>query len=120
MVATPRCGPCPKLAQAESETAEHVQFDLLPKGCHAPDVVDWLQGLAARKKVNSISTHVVSSRSKLGLADAANSILRERRGRDVYVMGAANVGKSAFIRCALSVRSVLRGHMAILAMMSLV
>ena len=97
-----------------------MQFDLLPKGCHAPDVVDWLQGLAARKKVNSISTHVVSSRSKLGLADAANSILRERRGRDVYVMGAANVGKSAFIRCALSVGSVLRGHMAILAMMSLV
>jgi nitric-oxide synthase len=26
------------------------------------------------------------------------AIRRERRGRDVYVMGAANVGKSAFIR----------------------
>ena len=75
-----------------------MQFDLLPKGCKVPDMVDWLQGLAVRKKVNSISTHVVSSRSKLGLAEAAKAILVERRGRDVYCMGAANVGKSAFIR----------------------
>lgn len=29
---------------------------------------------------------------------AVAAIRRERRGRDVYVMGAANVGKSAFIR----------------------
>ncbi len=32
------------------------------------------------------------------MSRAASSIRRERRGRDVYVIGAANVGKSAFIR----------------------
>ena len=28
------------------------------------------------------------------------TIRKERGGRDVYVLGAANVGKSAFVRCA--------------------
>ncbi len=47
----------------------------------------------------------VSSKSGAGVPAAVAAIRRERRGRDVYVMGAANVGKSAFIRalvrCAL-------------------
>jgi nitric-oxide synthase len=30
-------------------------------------------------------------------------ICRERKGRDVYVIGAANVGKSAFVRAMLKV-----------------
>ena len=30
----------------------------------------------------------------------AKAVRIERRGRDVYIMGAANVGKSAFVRCA--------------------
>ena len=35
-----------------------------------------------------------------GVAEAVATIRKERRGRDVYVLGAANVGKSAFVRCA--------------------
>ena len=38
----------------------------------------------------------------MGAAVAA--VRRERRGRDVFVMGAANVGKSAFIRALMKVR----------------
>lgn len=30
-----------------------------------------------------------------------SKICRERKGRDVYVVGAANVGKSAFVRAML-------------------
>ncbi len=40
----------------------------------------------------------VSSRTGEGVSGAVADIKRERRGRDVYVIGAANVGKSAFIR----------------------
>ena len=40
----------------------------------------------------------VSSKTGAGVPTAVAAIRRERRGRDVYVMGAANVGKSAFIR----------------------
>ena len=34
-----------------------------------------------------------------GIAEVVKAIRIERKGRDVYVMGAANVGKSAFVRC---------------------
>lgn len=40
----------------------------------------------------------VSARTGAGVPEAVAAIRRERRGRDVYVIGAANVGKSAFIR----------------------
>ncbi len=36
-----------------------------------------------------------------GIAEAVATIRKERRGRDVYVLGAANVGKSAFVRFSL-------------------
>lgn len=35
-----------------------------------------------------------------GIAEAAKAVRVERRGRDVYIIGAANVGKSAFVRWA--------------------
>lgn len=44
----------------------------------------------------------ISSLSGAGLPSLAANILRERQGRDVYVLGAANVGKSAFINALLS------------------
>lgn len=34
--------------------------------------------------------------------NACRSILSQRQGRDVYIVGAANVGKSAFVRRVLS------------------
>lgn len=33
-----------------------------------------------------------------GVAEIVKAARIERKGRDVYVMGAANVGKSAFVR----------------------
>ena len=35
------------------------------------------------------------------MRDAVLQMMRERKGRDVYVLGAANVGKSTFIRAAM-------------------
>lgn len=40
-----------------------------------------------------------------GVSAVTGKICRERKGRDVYVIGAANVGKSAFVRAMLKVRS---------------
>ena len=34
-----------------------------------------------------------------GIAEVVKLVRIERRGRDVYIIGAANVGKSAFVRC---------------------
>ena len=72
--------------------------DLLPEGTDLGAVAEWLREEAASRRLTLAQTHLVSSRSGQGLARAAGGIRRERRGRDVYVIGPANVGKSAFIR----------------------
>jgi nitric-oxide synthase len=40
---------------------------------------------------------------------ATAKICRERKGRDVFVVGAANVGKSAFVRAMLREMSRMEG-----------
>lgn len=44
-----------------------------------------------------------------GVPFVASKIAKERKGRDVYVIGAANVGKSAFVRAMLREMSRLEG-----------
>ncbi len=44
-----------------------------------------------------------------GIEVATSKICRERKGRDVYVVGAANVGKSAFVRAMLKEMSRFEG-----------
>lgn len=44
-----------------------------------------------------------------GISAAVSKICRERKGRDVYVVGAANVGKSAFVRAMLKEMSKFEG-----------
>ena len=75
-----------------------MQVDLLPKGTDESAVRDWLAEMAAAKHVNVIHTCLVSSKSREGVAEATAFIRRNRLGRDVFIVGAANVGKSAFSR----------------------
>ena len=51
--------------------------------------------LAAR--LNVLGVHLLSAKTGAGVADAARDVMLSRTGRDVYVLGAANVGKSKFI-----------------------
>lgn len=73
-------------------------MDLLPKGTVSEDVADWLEDLAKAKKLNTVGTYVLSSKTSAGVPEAVAFIRRRRLGRDVYIVGAANVGKSAFTR----------------------
>mmetsp|Transcript_23158 Transcript_23158/g.60253 ORF Transcript_23158/g.60253 Transcript_23158/m.60253 type:complete len:403 (-) Transcript_23158:151-1359(-) len=75
--------------------------DLLPKGTELLDVEEWLVETAAYKRLNVIGVKAISSRTGDGVPQAVSAIRRERRGRNVYVIGAANVGKSAFVRALL-------------------
>ncbi|KAL4421002.1 hypothetical protein ABPG77_008839 [Micractinium sp. CCAP 211/92] len=74
------------------------KVDLLPPGINPAEVAEWLKAAAAFKRISAVSVHLVSAKSGAGVPAAVAAIRRERRGRDVFVMGAANVGKSAFIR----------------------
>ncbi|KAG6554501.1 hypothetical protein Mapa_003879 [Marchantia paleacea] len=75
--------------------------DLLPEGTDIAAVSDWLQEATLRKKLNVISIHLTSSKAKTGISRVAADITRQRLGRDVYVLGSANVGKSAFVTALL-------------------
>lgn len=72
------------------------KVDLLPKGTSKDKVLNWLvETLTGR--LNIIDAHLVSSKTGAGVDDACQAILRERKGRNVFVLGAANCGKSLFI-----------------------
>ncbi|XP_050385783.1 NO-associated protein 1, chloroplastic/mitochondrial isoform X2 [Argentina anserina] len=77
------------------------KIDLLPKGTDFNCIGDWVVEATVKKKLNVMSVHLTSSKSLVGVAGVASEIQKEKKGRDVYVMGSANVGKSAFISALL-------------------
>eukprot|EP00892_Ulva_mutabilis_P003852 jgi/Ulvmu1/1839/UM119_0058.1 len=74
------------------------KVDLLPKGTDTAQVWRWLEEFISFKKLNCLGVHLVSNKTGEGFDQACASILSQRLGRDVYIVGAANVGKSAFVR----------------------
>jgi nitric-oxide synthase len=77
--------------------------DLLPPdAAPAPLLADWLAAAAARRQLAVAGAAVVSARSGDGIPHAVAALRRARLGRDVVVLGAANVGKSAFVRAVVA------------------
>ncbi|XP_024047897.1 NO-associated protein 1, chloroplastic/mitochondrial isoform X2 [Citrus clementina] len=77
------------------------KIDLLPKGTDFNCVGDWVVEATTKKKLNVLSVHLTSSKSLAGIVGVASEIQKEKKGRDVYILGSANVGKSAFINALL-------------------
>ncbi|KAL3755910.1 hypothetical protein ACJRO7_002887 [Eucalyptus globulus] len=77
------------------------KVDLLPKGSDLNCIGDWVVEATTKKKLNVLSVHLTSSKSLTGIAGVISEIQREKKGRDVYILGSANVGKSAFISALL-------------------
>jgi nitric-oxide synthase len=77
------------------------KLDLLPSSTKPRKIAEWLADSAVRRRLTVAATHVISAHTGEGVPQAVARVLKERKGRDVYVIGAANVGKSAFVRAAL-------------------
>ncbi|XP_065016149.1 putative nitric oxide synthase isoform X1 [Musa acuminata AAA Group] len=77
------------------------KVDLLPRGTNLNCIGDWVVEATTKKKLNVISVHLTSSKSFVGIAGVISEIQKEKKGRDVYILGSANVGKSAFINALL-------------------
>ncbi|KAL8233117.1 hypothetical protein R6Q57_002895 [Mikania cordata] len=82
-----------------------MKVDLLPKGTDFNCVGDWVVEATMKKKLNVLSVHLTSSKSLVGITGVVSEIQKEKKGRDVYILGAANVGKSAFINALLKMLS---------------
>ena len=59
---------------------------------------DWFEDSLLFKKLTVVSMHAVSAQTKEGIDEVVADIKKQRLGRDVFIVGAANVGKSAFTR----------------------
>ncbi|KAF9685667.1 hypothetical protein SADUNF_Sadunf03G0078200 [Salix dunnii] len=77
------------------------KVDLLPRDTDLNCVGDWVVEATAKKKLSVLSVHLTSSKSLVGIAGVVSEIQKEKKGRDVYILGSANVGKSAFISALL-------------------
>ena len=77
------------------------KVDLLSPETNYDDLLRWVEDESAARRLTLAGVALVSSKKGFGMRDAVLQMMRERNGRDVYVMGAANVGKSTFIRAAM-------------------
>ncbi|CAI9092034.1 OLC1v1027173C3 [Oldenlandia corymbosa var. corymbosa] len=81
------------------------KVDLLPKDTDLNCIGDWVVEATMKKKLNVLSVHLTSSKSLVGISGVVAEIQKEKKGRDVYILGSANVGKSAFINALLKTLS---------------
>ncbi|MEK3890652.1 ribosome biogenesis GTPase YqeH [Bacillus sp. FSL K6-3431] len=73
------------------------KVDLLPKSIKKNKLVQWMRGQARELGLHPIDVLLVSSKKGLHIEEAMEKIDQYRAGKDVYVVGCTNVGKSTFI-----------------------
>ncbi len=73
------------------------KLDLLPKSVKQNKIKQWLFKMLKAKGIKVKDILLISAIKNHGIEEAAASIDELRNGKDVYIIGATNVGKSTFI-----------------------
>jgi 30S ribosome assembly GTPase len=73
------------------------KVDLLPKSVKPNRLKQWMKESAKELGLNPVDVLLVSAEKGRQIAEAAEAIEHYRNGKDVYVVGCTNVGKSTFI-----------------------
>ncbi|MEK4230075.1 ribosome biogenesis GTPase YqeH [Solibacillus sp. FSL H8-0538] len=71
--------------------------DLLPRSVKSNKVINWLKREAKSLGLQPIDVMLVSAHKGMGMVEVVEAIEKYRRGKDVFVVGCTNVGKSTFI-----------------------
>lgn len=71
--------------------------DLLPKSVNPGKVISWMKAEARKLGLKPVDVMLVSAYKGQGMEEALSAIDKIRRGKDVYVVGCTNTGKSTFI-----------------------
>jgi ribosome biogenesis GTPase YqeH len=71
--------------------------DLIPKSVKKNKLTQWMSGTAKSWGLKPVGVHLISAVKGTGIDELAESIEKHREGKDVYVVGCTNVGKSTFI-----------------------
>lgn len=75
--------------------------DILPKSVKERKLEHWVRRQLKNEGVKPIDVMITSGKKNLNLDKIYDAIMDYRRGRDVYVVGVTNVGKSTFINALL-------------------
>ncbi|MFD1736646.1 ribosome biogenesis GTPase YqeH [Bacillus salitolerans] len=71
--------------------------DLLPKSVKSHRVINWMKHEAKEFGLKPLDIFLISAEKGYGMKELVASIEDYRNGKDVYVVGCTNVGKSTFI-----------------------
>ncbi|HET7580890.1 MAG TPA: ribosome biogenesis GTPase YqeH [Bacillales bacterium] len=73
------------------------KIDLLPKSTNQNRLKQWMQRSAKELGLKARDVYLISAQTGEGIDELAEGIEQYREGKDVYVVGSTNVGKSTFI-----------------------
>lgn len=71
--------------------------DLLPKSVKHSKLIQWMKRASTELGLKPVDVFLISAAKGHGIKEVAEAIEHYRFGRDVYVVGCTNVGKSTFI-----------------------
>lgn len=71
--------------------------DLIPKSVKADKLVHWMKYSAKQLGLQPTEVFLISAAKGGGIQELASAIEQYREGKDVYIVGCTNVGKSTFI-----------------------
>ncbi len=73
------------------------KIDLLPKGINLNRLLNWVQKQTKAQGLRTVDIVLCSAKRNMGFERVIEAISEHRGSRDVYVVGATNVGKSTLI-----------------------
>lgn len=73
------------------------KIDLLPKAINVNRILNWVQKQAKEQGVRTSEVVLCSAKKNIGFERVVEAIAKYRGKKDVYVVGATNVGKSTLI-----------------------
>ena len=75
--------------------------DILPKSVKTSKVAQWLTERAHEEGLRPVDVVLTSAQNKQAIKELIEKIEQYRKGRDVYVVGVTNVGKSTLINAII-------------------
>jgi len=75
--------------------------DILPKSVKERKIEHWVRRQLKEEGIKPLDVFITSGKKNLNLDTIYEAIQAHRKGRDVYVVGVTNVGKSTFINALL-------------------
>ena len=75
--------------------------DLLPKSMKEPKLLHHLRKIIADNEIKPLDVYLMSAVKYKNIDFIIDNIVKKARGKDIYIVGATNVGKSTFINTLL-------------------